>query len=450
MRVLCNAFYLKKGMYMNLSKMYKSLLALMLAIMMIVPAVPAYADNVAAATRPEDADLITYTEVYTGSFVEGSSNTVHYYKFKTRPQKVSYTLMARLVYEKDDNTGMDVEILDSNLNVVLPDGVDVYGTSAKIYLWDDIGDAGSKTYSSLKTSSYYYIRVTDGQSSINDTDITYAIGLSSPYASTPNVVGGKAISLNTRQSGEFPQKTATKYHYFKITTPQSTQNKQYVLTAKYTKCSGDVSSALEFKLFDRNLNLVLPDGTDSNSVSTEKWIFLNKPGASYSRTYSSLKPGTPYYVAVSNSDTFFGTNSYSFKVTEKEVRYLDAVYTVVRSGSTYNIRHSGKTGAVTVTLSKAANKKKVTIPAKIKDDKGVTRTVKGIEPKAFKASKANTVIVKTKAFTKASVRNSLKGSKVKLIKVKVSSKKKTNNKYVKNYKKYFKKSNSGKKVTVKL
>ena len=59
-----------------------------------------------------------------------------------------------------------------------------------------------------------------------------------------------------------------------------------------------------------------------------------------------------------------------------------------------------------------------------------------------------TFTVKTGKLTKKTVKNSLKGSKVKTVSVKVGNKK-ANNTYVKKYKKIFTKKNAGKKVTVK-
>ena len=59
-----------------------------------------------------------------------------------------------------------------------------------------------------------------------------------------------------------------------------------------------------------------------------------------------------------------------------------------------------------------------------------------------------TVTVKTPLLTKKSVKNSLAGSKVETVKVKIGSKK-INKKFAKAYKGLFAKSNSGKKVSVK-
>ena len=91
--------------------------------------------------------------------------------------------------------------------------------------------------------------------------------------------------------------------------------------------------------------------------------------------------------------------------------------------------------------------KKATVPATVTVN-GKTYNVTGIAPKAFKGSKTKTVVVKSTKLTKKSVKGCFKGSKVKTVKVKVG-KKKLNKKYVKKYKKIFKKKNSGKKVTVK-
>ena len=76
--------------------------------------------------------------------------------------------------------------------------------------------------------------------------------------------------------------------------------------------------------------------------------------------------------------------------------------------------------------------------------------VKKISKYAFKNYKnAKTLVVKTKKLKKAKVKNSLKGSAVTKVKVKVGSKK-INKKYVKKYKKIFTKKNACKKVKVTL
>lgn len=76
------------------------------------------------------------------------------------------------------------------------------------------------------------------------------------------------------------------------------------------------------------------------------------------------------------------------------------------------------------------------------------KKVKKISKGTFKNyKKAKTLIVKTKKLKKSKVKNSLKGSKISRIKVRVG-KKKTNKAYVKRYKKIFTKKNAGKKVRV--
>ena len=55
--------------------------------------------------------------------------------------------------------------------------------------------------------------------------------------------------------------------------------------------------------------------------------------------------------------------------------------------------------------------------------------------------------VRSRKLTGKSVKNSLKGSKIKTVKVRVGSKK-LNKKYVKKYKKVFTKKNAGKKVKI--
>ena len=135
------------------------------------------------------------------------------------------------------------------------------------------------------------------------------------------------------------------------------------------------------------------------------------------------------------------------------------------AGSTYAVTSATDK---TVALTKAKNTKKVTVPDTVvyKDEtykvtkvnanaftgKKIRTVTLGtnidtIAKFAFKKSKARTLIVKTKALTKKSVKGSLKKSKIKRVKVKVGSKKE-NKKYVKKYRKIFKKKNSGKRVKV--
>ena len=133
------------------------------------------------------------------------------------------------------------------------------------------------------------------------------------------------------------------------------------------------------------------------------------------------------------------------------------------SGGTVNVlSFTEKTAAFT----KAKNKKSVVVPATVtiegntyrvtqiaenaftgKNIRTVTigKNVEVIRNNAFKGSKVNKLIMKTKLLTKATVKGSLKKSKVNTIQIKVGSKK-TNKTFKKLYKKYFAKSNSGKKV----
>ena len=88
------------------------------------------------------------------------------------------------------------------------------------------------------------------------------------------------------------------------------------------------------------------------------------------------------------------------------------------------------------------------------DPKYVTTIVLGPKVKTIKASafakckKVKTLPVQTKKLKKASVKKSLKGSKVKTIIINVATAK-AHNKFVKKYKKIFTKKNAGKKVKVK-
>ena len=126
----------------------------------------------------------------------------------------------------------------------------------------------------------------------------------------------------------------------------------------------------------------------------------------------------------------------------------------VVKGQTYTVgsqkykvteKSAGSNG--TVTFTKAKKAKTATVPATVKLADGKTYQVTAIGAKAFAGTKATKIVVKTKGLKKASVRGSLKGSKVKTVKVKVGTKKQ-NLTYVKKYKKIFTKKNAGRKVKV--
>ena len=123
----------------------------------------------------------------------------------------------------------------------------------------------------------------------------------------------------------------------------------------------------------------------------------------------------------------------------------------------------------TVVYTKAPNKKSVTVPETVvingktflvteigskaftgKKIRTVTigRNVERIRKNAFRKSKATKMIVKTTSLTKASVKGSLKGSKIKTVQVKVGNKAQ-NKIFIKRYKKIFTKANAGKKAKVK-
>ena len=83
--------------------------------------------------------------------------------------------------------------------------------------------------------------------------------------------------------------------------------------------------------------------------------------------------------------------------------------------------------------------KQLTVPA----------SVKTIGKQAFRGcSSLKTLVIKSKHLTKKSVKGSLKGSKIKKIRVKLGSAK-TTRKYVRRYRKYFRKANSGRTVIIK-
>ena len=168
---------------------------------------------------------------------------------------------------------------------------------------------------------------------------------------------------------------------------------------------------------------------------------IAKKAAEYSSTYKVyFEKSQPQLTETRNGSVVDITYKIAFEGKD------DITFTA--GGHTYTVTKQGGTeDAGTVTLVKAKNAKTVTVPDTVTYTDGIKYQVTAIGKNAFAASKARKIVVKTKKLTKASVKVSLKGSKVKTVQVKVGSKK-VNKKYVKKYKKYFTKKNAGKKVKV--
>ena len=118
--------------------------------------------------------------------------------------------------------------------------------------------------------------------------------------------------------------------------------------------------------------------------------------------------------------------------------YKNIVRSFYKGGLKYTVTGIGKVSVSAVAKAKQSAKT-LAIPATVKHKK-VKYTVTGLSASAFKKASAKVLVVNSTSFTKARVKNSLAGSKVKTVKV---PKKK-----LKAYKAYFAKSNSGKKVKV--
>ncbi len=161
-------------------------------------------------------------------------------------------------------------------------------------------------------------------------------------------------------------------------------------------------------------------------------------------------------------DLFPVSATFTAPATTKSAQPVGSAVTV--ANQTYTVQKGNK-----LTLNKAKNATKVTVPATVnvngkkyavtavganafKKSKAKTivigANITKLYAKAFNGSRAKTLILKTKKLKKNSVKSCLKGSKVKTVKVSVG-KKSVNKKYVTNYKKIFKAKNVGRKVTVK-
>ena len=156
-----------------------------------------------------------------------------------------------------------------------------------------------------------------------------------------------------------------------------------------------------------------------------------KVGVDYTVSYSSnINDGTAQ-ATVRGMGGYAGSAVGSFKIAG-----IPAGKTATVAGATYK----AKTNSTAVFKKAPVAQAKVRVPAKVVIH-GKRYKVVGIAPKAFKGTATKTVIVKSKALTKAKVRKCLKGSQVKTVKVPAAKKNA--------YKKIFAKKNVGKKVKVK-
>ena len=163
--------------------------------------------------------------------------------------------------------------------------------------------------------------------------------------------------------------------------------------------------------------------------------------------YAVLKKDGTLWTCGLNSDGQLGTGDK--KDRQKPVKIIDDRN--VKTGKVFKVGGNKykllSISGNTVAFIKAKNKKTVTIPATVKF-KGAKYKVIQINANSFKSSKATKIILKTDYLTKKSVKNSLKGSKVKTVQVSIGTKE-VNKAAVKAYKKFFTKKVVGKKVKIK-
>ena len=121
--------------------------------------------------------------------------------------------------------------------------------------------------------------------------------------------------------------------------------------------------------------------------------------------------------------------------------------TVTVSGIRYLVDASAKTVTITGLASKGKKASTITIPSTITVS-GTQVKVIGISAKALKGSKAQKLVVTSKNLSKSSVKGSLKGSKIKVVKIKVSGSAAAKKVYLAKCKKWFSASNCGRRVSV--
>lgn len=185
-------------------------------------------------------------------------------------------------------------------------------------------------------------------------------------------------------------------------------------------------------------------------------------GKTFTDSFTPIEEGTYKINIFYRGSSYSGSNYGNYTIQVKKgtsggKAEIGSTKTV--SGQTYKVLSDSS-----LAFTSAANKASVTVPNTVKingDTYKVTQIVKTafkgkknktvtigknvtkISQDAFSGSKVTKIILKTKKLTKKSVKNSLRGSAVKTVQVKV------NKNTLKKYKKIFVKSVVGKKVTVK-
>ena len=242
-----------------------------------------------------------------------------------------------------------------------------------------------------------------------------------------------------------------KYHHSTI---------QQVRVYAYTTSNGhDVAiTYVNYKIINNYKRVTLhdfTDGTVTDDIDTYYKTLID-------RYYGIFKE--PYRIA------YEAALAAQVEILKGNCRYYDplladgSVHTV--GGNKYKIISDSYK---TVSFNKAKNAKSITVPPTVNirgrvykvttvDAKAFTAkkirkvtigaNVNTIKKNAFKGSKATTLTLKTKLLTKAKVKGSLSGSKIKTVKVSIGAAA-VNKQYVKTYKKFFTKANAGKKVKVK-
>ncbi|MCR5701409.1 MAG: InlB B-repeat-containing protein [Lachnospiraceae bacterium] len=171
--------------------------------------------------------------------------------------------------------------------------------------------------------------------------------------------------------------------------------------------------------------------TSKNGEELGKVVITSKIGEEPAANYIGTTGNTVKKVVIPATITYNGITYKITRISDNAFKDNKTIESVIIGE---NIESIGKKAFAGCTSLQT-----LTIPSKVKK----------IGESAFSGTKKlKTLIVKSKNLKKKYVRNALKGSKIKTIKVKVGNKK-INKQYVKKYKKIFAKKNAGIKVKVK-
>lgn len=388
-------------------------------------------------TRPDGSD---YDTAFTGTYSSAGENIA--YGYSTASQALEAWKEAD---EKYDGQGHRRNMLSDDFNVVgiahvVYDGVDYWvqdfaetnapnatATSAKNGSGSAsilLKDTAIKKHDAVVPSSSFVFRGSNGKArlpQVKATNVSFKVEDDVVFIDKASVGvlwspdDESVVSISGNDAIFHVEKGSTYLRGYVFGRQISARAVAGKLSLSGAKVSGIKSATCSGKAIKQNPKVTL-DGA------------VLRAGSDYALSYrNNIKPGVAT-VTVSGKGGFNGSVSHTFDIYATTVKVNEKTITVGNIAKAVKKAHANASSVQTVQLGSK---------------------VSGLSRNAFaKYRHCKTLKVGTKKLSKKSIKGSLKGSKVKTIKVSVSKKKSVNKRYVKKYKSYFAKKNSGRSVRI--